>query len=221
MPNIQKSARLTNILHQWSADSGKGLPAYSVASRMTSGCDVAYDDEYAGKALADLKEMLLHEQAKAPPTMVLRPAPAAESVENVAQLTELIAWLSGPTNTFLHFISGGVHVYIDAIDMSSPQIEYAGQVMVRETDDELYVWPFDKLYEPNCTNTSGDSMEGLARAAASIVDFLGYYSHGNRGSDLPDWAPPEEIASRIHDEAEHDEKSGEVVARVAGPREEP
>lgn len=218
--DIQKSARLANILHQWSSDRGKGHAAYSVASRMTAGCAVAHDDQYVGIAVAELKDDLAEARRELNPRLTLRHRKREEAEEDVAQLTELVGWLSGPFDTCRHFVSGEVHVWIDCVDVNEPRAEFAGRVVVRDDAGEVRIWPFDELREPQMPDHPADSDEGLARAAASIVDFFGTYGPGNRG-DVPSWAPPAEIAELIQNGAEYDDKGGEITARLALPGEEP
>ncbi len=81
-------------------------------------------------------------------------------------------------------------VYHDAGD-------YRGTVSAGE-----HVWRFADLCAP-CGFGSGvayDSPEAYDAMAESAVSFGSYYTTHNRGGDVPDWAPPVEVADAI-DEA--------------------
>lgn len=49
-----------------------------------------------------------------------------------------------------------------------------------------------------CPGTRAEDFDDMAEAA---VDFAAYYTTHNRGDDVPDWAPPAELADAISDAA--------------------
>lgn len=63
-----------------------------------------------------------------------------------------------------------------------------------------HVWRFAELRAPACGFGPGigyDSSTAYDEMAASAVSFGAYYTTHNRGDDLPDWAPPAEVADAI------------------------
>ena len=62
------------------------------------------------------------------------------------------------------------------------------------------VWKFDSLFPPPAGFRFGyDSPEAYDRMAEAAVSFGAYYTSGNRGDDLPDWAPPHKTADAINE----------------------
>jgi hypothetical protein len=59
---------------------------------------------------------------------------------------------------------------------------------------------FSDLHPPRVGFGSVDSAEAYDRIAVSIVSFLSYYTTGNRGDDVPDWAPPADFADALENE---------------------
>ena len=49
-----------------------------------------------------------------------------------------------------------------------------------------------------CPGTRAEDFDAMAEAA---VDFAAYYTTHNRGDDIPDWAPPAELADAIEEAA--------------------
>lgn len=73
--------------------------------------------------------------------------------------------------------------------------DYAGTVRAGG-----YSWAFDGLHAPKIGFGAGisyDSPLAYDQMAASAVGFGGYFTTYNRGDDLPDWAPPAEVADAI------------------------
>ena len=65
-----------------------------------------------------------------------------------------------------------------------------------------FTWRFRDLHAPATGLGAGvayDSPEAYDKMASSAVGFASYYTTYNRGDDVPDWAPPAEIADAIEE----------------------
>lgn len=97
-------------------------------------------------------------------------------------------------------------------------IEYTGYIW----GDDMYagsitadghVWKFSNLNAPRAGFVFAyDSPDAYDKMVESAVSFGSYYTSDNRGDDLPDWAPPPEVADAIstvtscalHDDGKYD-----------------
>ena len=63
-----------------------------------------------------------------------------------------------------------------------------------------HAWRFDDLHAPRAGFSHAyDSPEAYDKMAGSAVSFASYYTTHNRGDDVPDWAPPPEVADAIEE----------------------
>jgi hypothetical protein len=93
---------------------------------------------------------------------------------------------------------------------------YAGTVRVGK-----YTWKFDDLASGVGGVSSGrgygypdDSPEAYDKMAGSAVSFASYYSGINRGDDVPEWAPPPEVADAIEEAVSYAQRDdGEYEVR--------
>lgn len=77
------------------------------------------------------------------------------------------------------------------------QVDYAGTISAGG-----YTWHFDGLRPSRSGFGRGvayDSPKAYDEMAASAVSFGAYYRSYNRGDDVPEWAPPAEVADAIDD----------------------
>ncbi len=90
--------------------------------------------------------------------------------------------------------------------------DYTGKIKVKNI-----TWKFDSLYAPAAGfNFAYDSPQAYDKMAQAAVSFGSYYTTHNRGDDLPDWAPPPEIADTISEAtswAVHDDGSYEILRK--------
>lgn len=72
-----------------------------------------------------------------------------------------------------------------------------------------HVWRFADLYAPRIPTAGHVGSAGVAydssaaydEMAASAIAFASYYTSRNRGDDVPEWAPPAEVADAIESAA--------------------
>jgi hypothetical protein len=78
------------------------------------------------------------------------------------------------------------------------------------------VWEFDDLHPPKIRLAGQDDEDLIDGLAASAVSFGSYYSTHNRGDDVPDWAPPADMADRIEEATQfvQDDQGNFEVERV-------
>src|ERR1700678_2363160 len=63
-----------------------------------------------------------------------------------------------------------------------------------------HAWRFDDLHAPAMGFSHAyDSPEAYDKMAGSAASFASYYTTHNRGDDVPDWAPPPEVADAIEE----------------------
>lgn len=77
--------------------------------------------------------------------------------------------------------------------------EYRGRIT---TGKRGLFWDFDSLFAPRFGFGAGvayDSPKAYDEMAEAACDFCSYYTKDNRGADVPDWAPPAEVADAIED----------------------
>ena len=70
---------------------------------------------------------------------------------------------------------------------------FSGRVEIQTDQNNGIFWLFDDLREP----WRGSIRETVDSAARAAVAFGSNYSTGNRGDDLPDWAPSAEFADAL------------------------
>lgn len=73
--------------------------------------------------------------------------------------------------------------------------EYIGRVRAGK-----HAWVFEHLYAPAMGFGCGvayDSSDAYDAMAASACSFGAYFTTHNRGHDVPEWAPPAEVADAI------------------------
>jgi hypothetical protein len=76
----------------------------------------------------------------------------------------------------------------DSFDQYGKQ-EYHGRIKLPDG----HTWKFNKLA----------CFGGFSHAAETAITFGAYYSTHNRGDDVPEWAPPPEIADIIENECDY------------------
>ena len=83
-----------------------------------------------------------------------------------------------------------------------------------------YVWKFGDLHAPRMGfRFAYDSPEAYDEMAQNAVSFGSYYTTHNRGDDVPDWAPPPEVADAIEEAvgyAQRDDGTYEVKRSQTG-----
>ena len=82
-------------------------------------------------------------------------------------------------------------------------IKYTGCICGKDTytgtiSADGNVWHFDTLHAPAAGFCFAyDSPKAYDKMAESAVSFGSYYTTDNRGDELPDWAPPPDVADAI------------------------
>jgi len=84
---------------------------------------------------------------------------------------------------------------------------YSGTIWADPTVDaaDRRTWSFDGLRGPACGLHSEKDL------ALSATGFGGYFTSGNRGPDLPDWAPDPDVADAICQAAIWADESDQVT----------
>jgi hypothetical protein len=107
---------------------------------------------------------------------------------------------------------GDATVDVRYVGESGGRPQYAGRITLPGGRK----WPFKDLGGPMSGGGAVDSPTTLSKMAASAVSFASYYTTHNRGDDVPDWAPPEDLADDIESAtswAQSDNGEFEVHAR--------
>lgn len=92
------------------------------------------------------------------------------------------------------YFSGSIQIEVEP-DGTTPdnRERFKGRIILADGRE----WRFDDL----ASGVGGCKSE--MEIAESALSFASYYSTGNRGDDVPEWAPPGDLASDIGDEADY------------------
>lgn len=98
-----------------------------------------------------------------------------------------------PTRKFIRR-DGNVKVILYLHEAPSTEKEhFSGRIEIQTDANSGMFWLFDDLRE----QWRGGIRQTVDAAARSAVGFGSYYQTGNRGDDLPDWAPSAEFADAL------------------------
>ena len=90
------------------------------------------------------------------------------------------------------FYSGSLTIEIEEDGQRDGRDRFKGRIILQDGRE----WPFDEL----CSAVGG--ARTVIDMAGSALSFASYYSTDNRGDDVPEWAPPGDLASAIGDAAD-------------------